>query len=73
MAMNKAVWLKRINIALFFLLPFQAVTALLSEVINPNVFEVMHPLGGLLLVLCAFAHIGFNWSWVRSVVFKKRG
>jgi hypothetical protein len=72
LSMNKAVWLKRVNVVLFFLLILQAVTALLSPVMSPEVFEVIHPVGGALLVMVALVHLGLNWAWVRSVVLKRK-
>ena len=71
-SMNKAVWLKRVNVVMFLLLVLQALTATLSGVINPEVFEVAHPIGGGLLVLFALIHIGLNWAWVRSALLKRR-
>jgi hypothetical protein len=73
LSMNRAVWLRRVNVGLFFLLVLQAVTALLSGVIDPEVFEVIHPVGGALLVLFALIHISLNWAWVRSAVLKRKG
>jgi len=70
--MNKAVWLKRVNVVMFFLLVLQALTAMLSGVINPEVFEAIHPVGGGLLVLLGLVHIGLNWAWVRSALLKRR-
>jgi hypothetical protein len=72
LSMNKAVWLKRVNVALFLLLVLQAVTALLAGVMNRELFEVIHPIGGVLLVLAALLHLGLNWTWVRSAVLKKK-
>jgi hypothetical protein len=71
--MNRALWLKRVNVVLFFLLFLQLATALLSGVMNPGVFAIIHPVGGGLLVVCAMVHLGLNWSWVRSVILKKKG
>jgi hypothetical protein len=68
--MDRLKWLKRVNVVLFFLLLFQVISALLSEVINPNVFEVIHPTGGILLFMCALTHIGLNWSWVKTAILK---
>ncbi len=70
--MDKPTWLKRINVLLFIFLLFQGVTALLSEVMNPDVFAVIHPIGGAILVALAFIHLGLNWGWVRMVVLAKK-
>jgi hypothetical protein len=70
--MDKMKWLKRVNVLLFFFLVHQAVTGLLADVMNGAVFAVMHPTGGILLVLCGLIHIGLNWGWVRSVYLTKK-
>jgi hypothetical protein len=69
--MNKAKWLKRVNILLFCFLLFQPVTALLAGVIG-DAFEVLHPAGGAILVILAFAHLSLNWAWVRSAILAKK-
>jgi hypothetical protein len=69
--MNKAKWLKRVNVLLFCFLLFQPVTALLAGVIG-DAFEVLHPAGGVILVVLAFAHLSLNWAWVRSAILAKK-
>jgi hypothetical protein len=69
--MNKAKWLKRVNVLLFCFLLFQPVTALLTGVIG-DAFEVLHPAGGAILVILAFAHLSLNWAWVRSAILAKK-
>ena len=49
-----------------FLVLWQVVTALLVDHIPDAVFKVIHPLGGLLLVLLLVAHVVINWDWVRK-------
>jgi hypothetical protein len=69
--MNKAKWLKRVNVLLFCFLLFQPATALLAGVLG-EAFEVLHPAGGVILVILGLTHLGLNWGWVRSVVLVKR-
>jgi hypothetical protein len=69
--MSKVKWLKRVNVLLFVFLLFQASTAMLAGV-SGDLFEVIHPLGGGILVVLAFAHIGLNWGWVRSAILSKK-
>jgi hypothetical protein len=69
--MNKAKWLKRVNVLLFCFLLLQPVTALLAGVIG-DAFEVLHPLGGAVLVILAFVHVSLNWGWVRSAILAKK-
>ncbi len=71
--MNRAKWLKRVNVLLFIFLLYQAMTGLLSGVMNGDVFEVIHPAGGVILVVLGLIHIGLNWGWVRSVFFARKG
>jgi len=71
--MNKARWLKRVNVVLFLFLLYQATTGLLSHVMNDDVFEVIHPVGGVILVALGLVHLGLNWGWVRtSLLARKR-
>jgi hypothetical protein len=64
--MNRARWLKRVNVVLFVFLLYQAVTGLLSGVMNGDVFEVIHPIGGVILLVLGLIHLGLNWGWVRT-------
>lgn len=70
--MDKTKWLRRINILLFFLLLYQAITGLLVAVIDEEVFEIIHPVGGGLLFIFGLIHLSLNWGWVRSVYFTKK-
>ncbi len=70
--MDRTKWLKRINVLLLFFLIYQAVTGVLVAVINEDVFGVIHPVGGGLLVIFGLIHLGLNWGWVRSVYFRKK-
>lgn len=66
--MNTALWLKRINVLLFVLVLLQAITAL----IGGEVLEVIHPFGGILLVLAVAFHLYLNRAWIKATYFKKK-
>jgi hypothetical protein len=70
--MDRMKWLKRVNALLFFFLAYQATTGLLADVMNEKVFEVIHPVGGVILVILGLIHLGLNWGWVRSVYLSKQ-
>jgi hypothetical protein len=69
--MSKVKWLKRVNVLLFVFLLLQASTAVLAGVIG-DLFEVVHPLGGGILVVLALVHLALNWGWVRSAILTKK-
>jgi hypothetical protein len=58
--MGKVKWLKRVNVALFVVLLFQASTAAPAGVISGDLFEVIHPVGGGILVVLAPVHMALN-------------
>jgi hypothetical protein len=70
--MNTALWLKRINVVLFVLVLLQAITALTADEIGDKVFEVVHPVGGALLVLGVAFHLYLNRAWIKATYFKKK-
>lgn len=69
--MNKQRLLKVINPLLAIVFISQAVTGLGHEHIRHEVFEKVHSIGGLLLVLLVAIHLILNWSWVRNTLFKR--
>ncbi len=64
--------LARVNTVLFFLLLLQGLTAALVGMMNLKVFAVIHPLGGMFLIVFGFIHLALNRQWVRSAYFGKR-
>jgi len=64
--MSTALWLKRINVLLFVLVVLQAITGL------TGIFAVIHPFGGILLVLAVAAHLYLNRAWIKATYFKKK-
>ena len=64
--MNKPRLLKIVNIILFLCVLNQITTGLGSDLLNKDVFAILHPLGGILVAILAAAHVALNWAWVRS-------
>lgn len=71
--MKKAAWLKRINPVLFVVLVAQAATGLGHERMPEELFEWLHPVGGLVLVVLAAVHLALNWTWVKTVYVSPGG
>ena len=69
--MNSTKWLKLINPSLLVLVAWQAATGMASDILG-KAFEVIHPLGGVLLVLFVAIHIFFNRAWIKVTYFKKK-
>lgn len=72
--MNKHLWLRIINPVMFLLMISQVVTGMFGRELHlgRTGFEIIHGLGGQLLLLLMFAHLALNWSWVRAQFNKKR-
>jgi len=58
--------LKVLNPVLAILVLQQAVTGVLHDFIPVNVFEIIHPVAGIALTLCAILHLSLNWSWIKT-------
>jgi len=69
--MKKLVWLKRINVLLFLVFLMQVSTGLGHGFIGEELFENLHPAGGLLLILLVALHLILNWGWVKTSYFKR--
>ena len=72
MSMKKQKWLRITNPVLGLVLLIQAGTGLLHDRIPYEVFEILHPWAGIVLLLLACLHLFFNWDWVRLNYFKKK-
>jgi hypothetical protein len=68
--MNKQKWLRIVNAIIFLLLLWMVITAILHDVIH-DIFEKIHPLGGLLLVIFIIIHLILNWGWIKAVYLRK--
>lgn len=68
--MKKTGWLKLVNILLFICALSQIATGLSHEILNPEIFTIMHSAGGIFFAILAVAHVILNWAWVRAGFFK---
>ncbi len=68
--MNRTNTLKYINPVIAILIVSQLLSALLSEILSPKIFDVWHKGGGLLLFIGILLHLILNWGWVKSTYFK---
>ena len=64
--MKKLTELKITNVILLALFLCQATTGLAHPLIEDEVFEILHPLVGVLLIITGIVHIVKNWGWVRA-------
>jgi hypothetical protein len=64
--MKKITGLKITNVLLLLLFLCQAATGLTHSVIGHELFEMLHPTVGLLLIIIGIIHLIFNWGWVKS-------
>jgi hypothetical protein len=70
--MKKQAVLKMLNPVLGILLLWQVGTGVFRELLGYEVFKVVHPLTGFLLLGLVILHIIFNWDWVKFNYFRKR-
>jgi hypothetical protein len=76
--MKKQNILILINVVLFFafITTITSVSfyALIPSNLNGNeLLGEIHEIGGLVFATFAILHIGFNWKWIKSQIFKKKG
>lgn len=69
--MKKTAWLKPVNLVLAFAFLFQASTGVGHDIIDEEMFEKIHYVGGMVLIVIAVCHVWLNWGWVRANVWKK--
>lgn len=69
--MNKQRALRIINAVLLVDLLALVSTAMLDEVLPPEVFSTVHPMLGFTLVLLAITHLVLNWGWIKANYLKK--
>ena len=58
--------LKILNPCMAMLAVNQAVTALLSDNLSPETFEIFHKGGGAILLTCIVVHFTLNFDWVKT-------
>jgi drug/metabolite transporter (DMT)-like permease len=63
--------LKYINPIIAILIVSQLMSALLSDILPKETFEVWHKGGGLLLFIGIIVHLVLNWGWVKSTYLKR--
>jgi len=64
--MKKLTKLKITNVILLILFLCQATTGLAHPLIEDELFEILHPSVGILLIITGIVHIVLNWGWVKS-------
>lgn len=73
--MDRQRWLKIVNtlLALAFLMTATGgiVRFFAPDLIPYELFRLVHPLFGLMLVLLACIHIFLNFNWIKSAYFRK--
>jgi hypothetical protein len=72
---SKASALKVLNPILAVLMLAQAVTGLAHgplQELSYDIWKATHGTVGLLLVLCVILHVVLNWTWVKSVLLRKK-
>lgn len=62
--------LKWINIILLVLILWMAGTGLGHDFIEHELFETIHPAGGILLIVFVLTHLVLNWGWIKASYFK---
>lgn len=69
--MTRNNMLKAVNPVIGLLVLNQGMTAIFRGVLPEKVFEVMHGIGGPLLLIAAITHLILNWNWVKATYFKR--
>ncbi|WAC07716.1 MAG: hypothetical protein OS130_00510 [Thermodesulfobacteriota bacterium] len=64
--MKKITSLKITNAILLILFLCQATTGLAHPLFGDELFEILHPIVGVLLIIIGIVHIVLNWGWVKA-------
>ncbi len=64
--MKKLTELKTTNVILLTLFLCQAATGLAHPLFGDELFEILHPSVGVLLIITGIVHIVLNWGWVKA-------
>lgn len=70
--MTKTLALKIVNPVLGCVVLTQVLTGLLHGLMSRDVFEAVHLVGGILIVIMVALHITLNWSWIKANFFGSR-
>ncbi len=76
--MKKQSMLKIVNVILFIAFITTIISIFIYDIIpsslNGNeVLGEIHETAGMIFAIFAFVHIGFNWKWIKTQIFKKKG
>lgn len=69
--MKKTGWMKLVNLVLALAFLFQASTGAGHDIIDEELFENIHYIGGIILVTVAAFHLWLNWGWVKGTYFTR--
>jgi hypothetical protein len=64
--MKKITKLKITNVILLILFLCQGITGLAHPLFGHELFEILHPTVGVLLVITGTIHIILNWVWIKT-------
>jgi len=70
--MKKNMQLKVLNALLMLLMVSQALSGFFHDRLSEEIFEHIHIVGAVLIVIGVILHLVLNWGWVRLNYFKKR-
>ena len=68
--MKRNVALKILNPILALLILNQFVTAMASDAMSHDAFEVLHEEGGMVLFAVVLLNVILNWNWIRASYFR---
>jgi hypothetical protein len=71
-SMTRNGMLKVLNPVLGLLVLNQGMTAIFRGVLPEKVFEVLHGVGGPLLLIFAITHLILNWNWIKATYLKRK-
>lgn len=72
MALKKQYVLKLVNPVIGILFIVQGGSGIFHESIPYEIFEVVHGIGGYLLVAGIISHVLLNWSWFKTAYSKRK-
>jgi heme A synthase len=64
--------LKVVNLILFIDFSILAITGILNYRIPYEIYTVIHPLSGYILITLVIIHITLNRKWIKTSYFKKK-
>jgi hypothetical protein len=68
--MTKTVALKIVNPILGAVVLTQVLTGFLNGLMSRDVFETVHLVGGILIVIMVALHVTLNWPWIKATFFR---